>query len=123
MAEEAFIKNVNINLPAVKRRIAELPGRRCVKKEYQVRFIFIIISVFHFFHSNQLAWLLRAVTCIDLTTLSGDDTASNVERLCHKASQPILKDWLEAIDMQDYGETCCNGAVVVNKNKIWKIYK
>ncbi len=53
--------------------------RRTVKKEWQA------------------AWLLRAITCIDLTTLAGDDTPGNVLRLCAKARQPVRQDLLEAI--------------------------
>ena len=45
----------------------------------------------------QAAWLLKAVTCIDLTTLSGDDTDANTSRLCLKAARPIRKDLLEVI--------------------------
>lgn len=70
---------IQINKSAVERRAASLPARRTVKKEYQA------------------AWLLRAVSCIDLTTLSGDDTAGNVSRLCAKALNPIRKDILDAI--------------------------
>lgn len=56
-----------------------------------------------YFSSNQAAWLLKAVTCIDLTTLSGDDTASNVQRLCYKAKYPIREDLLKALNMHDKG--------------------
>lgn len=45
----------------------------------------------------QAAWLLRAVSCIDLTTLSGDDTAERVRRLCAKARQPVRQDLLDAL--------------------------
>ena len=45
----------------------------------------------------QAAWLLRAVTCIDLTTLAGDDTETNVARLCLKAARPVRKDLLQVI--------------------------
>ncbi|ESN90819.1 hypothetical protein HELRODRAFT_158082 [Helobdella robusta] len=96
--DESWLANVNINLPAVKRRAQQLSGRRTVKKEW------------------QLAWLLRAVTCIDLTTLSGEDTTSNVQRLCHKASSPVRKDLLKAIDCDDLGLTC--GAVCVYPNRV-----
>jgi deoxyribose-phosphate aldolase len=61
-----WLNSVHINLPAVKLRAALLQSRLSVKKEWQA------------------AWLLRAVTCIDLTTLGGDDTASNIARLCAK---------------------------------------
>ena len=59
----------------------------------------------------QAAWLLRAVTCIDLTTLSGDDTSVNVDRLCFKASSPVRADLLKALEMFDVGIT--TGAVCV----------
>ncbi|MDS9467522.1 deoxyribose-phosphate aldolase [Paracoccus sp. MBLB3053] len=62
---------IRINTPASERRAASLPGRRSLKKEWQA------------------AWLLNAVRCIDLTTLSGDDTEDRVVRLCAKALQPI----------------------------------
>jgi deoxyribose-phosphate aldolase len=68
-----------VNRSAVERRATTLPRRRTVKKEWQA------------------AWLLRAVTCIDLTTLAGDDTAGNVLRLCAKARQPVRRDLLEAM--------------------------
>ena len=51
----------------------------------------------------QTAWLLKAVTCIDLTTLAGDDTPSNVHRLCLKAIQPVRYDLLKKMDMHDKG--------------------
>jgi deoxyribose-phosphate aldolase len=67
------------NRSAAERRAATLPTRRSVKKAWQA------------------AWLLRAITCIDLTTLQGDDTPSNVRRLCAKARQPLRHDILEAL--------------------------
>ncbi|MEO0945506.1 MAG: deoxyribose-phosphate aldolase, partial [Pseudomonadota bacterium] len=66
---------------AIERRAASLPGRRTVKK------------------AHQAAWLLRATTMIDLTTLSGDDTAGRVRRLCAKARQPVRPDVLDALGM------------------------
>lgn len=63
-----------VNLNACNRRAATHKTRRSIKKEWQA------------------AWLLRAVTCIDLTTLAGDDTKSNVSRLCHKAKSPVQTD-------------------------------
>lgn len=74
-----WIHKVHINRSAVERRAATMNTRRTVKKEWQA------------------AWLLRAITCIDLTTLSGDDTPGNVLRLCAKARQPVRQDVLEAI--------------------------
>ena len=66
-----WVNNVQVNLSAVERRTATLIKRRSVKKEYQA------------------AWLLKAITLIDLTTLSGDDTYGKVERLCEKAIRPL----------------------------------
>ncbi|XP_071113415.1 deoxyribose-phosphate aldolase-like [Haliotis cracherodii] len=96
--DESWFQNVNINLAAVKRRADTLGTRRTVKKQWQA------------------AWLLRAVTCIDLTTLAGDDTPANVSRLCFKARQPIREDLLKAMDMLDKGITV--GAVCVYANRV-----
>ena len=73
---------VAVNTSAVERRAGTLPGRRTVKKEYQA------------------AWLCRAISCIDLTTLAGDDTAGRVARLCAKARQPVRTDLLDALGME-----------------------
>ena len=79
------------NTSAIERRAKTLPGRRSVKKEFQA------------------AWLLKAVTCIDLTTLSGDDTAGRVARLCAKARQPVRTDILNALGV----DNITTGAVCV----------
>jgi deoxyribose-phosphate aldolase len=76
-----WVRSVQANTSAIERRATTLPGRRAVKKDYQA------------------AWLLRALTCIDLTTLAGDDTADRVRRLCAKARQPVRADLLEALGM------------------------
>jgi deoxyribose-phosphate aldolase len=76
-----WVRAVQANTSAIERRAATMPGRRTVKKDYQA------------------AWLLRAITCIDLTTLSGDDTADRVRRLCAKARQPVRADILQALGM------------------------
>ena len=76
-----WVAETRINRPAVERRVTSLPGRRSVKKDWQA------------------AWLLRAITCMDLTTLSGDDTPGNVRRLCAKARQPVRQDILDALGM------------------------
>jgi deoxyribose-phosphate aldolase len=76
-----WVRGVQANTSAIERRAASLPGRRSVKKDFQA------------------AWLLRAITCIDLTTLSGDDTAGRVRRLCAKARQPVRPDVLAALGM------------------------
>ena len=70
---------VRVNAPAVRRRVQTLSARRGVKKAFQA------------------AWLLRAVQCIDLTTLSGDDTPGRVRRLCAKALHPVRADLQAAL--------------------------
>ncbi len=74
-----WLGTVQANTSAIERRCATLPGRRTVKKEYQA------------------AWLLKAITCIDLTTLAGDDTPGRVKRLAMKARQPLRPDLLAAL--------------------------
>ncbi|XP_031410853.1 deoxyribose-phosphate aldolase isoform X2 [Meleagris gallopavo] len=78
-----WISKVYVNPPAVVRHAEQIQKWRTVKGNWQA------------------AWLLKAVTCIDLTTLSGDDTPSNVHRLCFKAKHPIREDLLKAMDMHD----------------------
>ena len=77
--ELEWVRDVRVNRSAVERRAATIGTRRTVKKEWQA------------------GWLLRAVTLIDLTTLSGDDTPGTVRRLCAKARQPVRSDLLEAL--------------------------
>lgn len=88
-----LIEPIRINRSAVERRTASLPGRRSVKKD------------------AQAAWLLKAITCMDLTTLSGDDTPGRVRRLCAKARQPVRQDILARLGLADRGIT--TGAVCV----------
>lgn len=88
-----WIDEIRVNLSAVERRTATLPARRSVKKD------------------AQAAWLLKAVSCIDLTTLNGDDTEGRVRRLCAKARQPIREDLLQALGMGDHKIT--TGAICV----------
>ncbi|SFS90712.1 deoxyribose-phosphate aldolase [Sulfitobacter marinus] len=76
-----WVRSVQVNTSAVERRASSIAARRSVKKDHQA------------------AWLLRAITCIDLTTLSGDDTARRVERLCAKARQPVSPDLMKALGM------------------------
>ncbi|MGQ0814186.1 MAG: deoxyribose-phosphate aldolase [Gemmatimonadota bacterium] len=78
-----WVRDVRVNRSAVERRAATIGTRRTVKKEWQA------------------AWLLRAITFIDLTTLSGDDTPGNVRRLCAKARQPVRTDMLEGLGVAD----------------------
>lgn len=68
ISDLGWLNSVHINLPAVNLRAMVLQSRRSIKNEWQA------------------AWLLRAITCIDLTTLGGDDTRSNVARLCAKVT-------------------------------------
>src|SRR5437899_9329753 len=88
-----LVRALRINRSAVERRAATLPTRRTVKKEWQA------------------AWLLRAITCMDLTTLQGDDTPTNVLRLCAKAQHPLRRDLVAALGVADLGLTV--GAVCV----------
>jgi len=76
-----WVRRVQANKSAIERRCATLPGRRSIKKDHQA------------------AWLLKAVSVIDLTTLSGDDTARRVQRLCAKARQPVRAEMLEALGL------------------------
>ena len=93
-----WVMRSRINRSAVERRTATLPARRSIKKEWQA------------------AWLLRAITCIDLTTLSGDDTPGRVKRLCAKAKQPVRSDMLAALGVGDQKITV--GAVCVYPNRV-----
>lgn len=88
-----LVRSTRMNRSAVERRVASLPGRRTVKKEWQA------------------AWLLRAISCMDLTTLSGDDTDGNVRRLCAKATSPLRHDLVDALGIADLRLTV--GAVCV----------
>lgn len=87
-----------VNRSAVERRTASLPTRRSIKKDWQA------------------AWLLRAVTCIDLTTLAGDDTPGRIRRLCAKAKQPLRPDMLEALGATN--ENITVGAVCVYPSRV-----
>ncbi|WP_245331961.1 deoxyribose-phosphate aldolase [Bradyrhizobium sp. NAS80.1] len=78
-----WVDDIRINLSAAERRVSSLSGRRTVKND------------------AQAAWLLKAVACIDLTTLSGDDTAGRVKRLCAKARAPVRADILDALGFAD----------------------
>lgn len=77
------VRSIRVNRSAVERRAATIPTRRTVKKQWQA------------------AWLLRAVTLMDLTTLSGDDTPGNVKRLCAKARRPLRDDLVAALGVSE----------------------
>ncbi len=87
------VAGVRVNLSAVERRAATLPKRRTVKKEWQA------------------AWLVRAIQCMDLTTLNSDDTEGRVRRLCAKAMHPLRPDIQEALGLAERRITV--GAVCV----------
>jgi deoxyribose-phosphate aldolase len=93
-----WVMNARVNRSAVERRTASLPARRSIKKEWQA------------------AWLLRAITCMDLTTLAGDDTPGRVRRLCAKARHPVRPDMLARLDVLDQDITV--GAVCVYPNRV-----
>ncbi len=80
-----LVRALRVNRSAVERRAATIPTRRTVKKEWQA------------------AWLLRAISCMDLTTLQGDDTPSNVLRLCAKAQHPVRQEVLDALGASPLG--------------------
>ncbi len=92
------VREVRVNRSAVERRTATLVNRRSVKKQWQA------------------AWLLRAVQCMDLTTLSGDDTPGTVRRLAAKARQPVREDLLRSLGMGPHdlrvGAVCVYHALV-----------
>ncbi len=91
-----WIDSLRVNANAVTRRTASLVNSRSVKK------------------SHQAAWLVRAIECMDLTTLSGDDTPGRVQRLCAKARRPIRADLMEALGL----ESLQVGAVCVYQDMI-----
>src|ERR1700734_687025 len=88
-----WVEGVRVNTSAVERRVATHVTRRTVKKE------------------TQAAWLLRAIACMDLTTLSGDDSADRVRRLCAKARNPLQRHIIEGLGIEDLHLTV--GAVCV----------
>jgi len=88
-----WFSDLKVNLSAVERRVAGLAGRRSVKKD------------------AQAAWLVKAIQCMDLTTLSGDDTTERVKRLCAKARQPLRPDLQQALGLAERRIT--TGAVCV----------
>jgi deoxyribose-phosphate aldolase len=80
-----WIQEIRVNTSAVERRAQSQTARRTVKKEWQA------------------AWLLRAITCMDLTTLSGDDTDERVRRLCAKGRQPLQRELVEKLGIEKLG--------------------
>ena len=93
-----LFNRIRINRSAVERRAATIAIRRSIKNDYQT------------------AWLLKAITLMDLTTLAGDDTPGKVRRLCHKAMRPVRKDILEGLGVSDLN--IATAAVCVYHNLI-----
>lgn len=91
--DRGWIESIHVNLSAALRRVDSLSGRRTVKNAWQA------------------AWLLKAISCMDLTTLAGDDTAGRVERLCAKARSPLRPDLIAALGIAERKLTV--GAVCV----------
>lgn len=77
-----MFESVEVNLSAAIRRAATLTTRRSVKKQWQA------------------AWLIKAISMIDLTTLAGDDTPNRVKRLCAKARNPLRHDLMDALGLE-----------------------
>ncbi|HEX7158095.1 MAG TPA: deoxyribose-phosphate aldolase, partial [Edaphobacter sp.] len=88
-----WVEEIRVNTSAVERRAATIDTRRSVKKQWQA------------------AWLLRAIACMDLTTLSGDDSTERVKRLCAKARHPLQQHLVEKLGIEELGLTV--GAVCV----------
>ncbi|MGA8938353.1 MAG: deoxyribose-phosphate aldolase, partial [Acidobacteriaceae bacterium] len=80
-----WVEEVRVNTSAVERRAATISTRRSIKKDWQA------------------AWLLRAIACMDLTTLSGDDSAERVRRLCAKARRPVQDHLVKALGIEELG--------------------
>ena len=78
-----WVSSIQANTSAIERRASSIGSRRSVKKQHQA------------------AWLLQAIKCMDLTTLSGDDTTGRVKRLCAKAKTPISNTLLENLGLDD----------------------
>src|SRR5437879_1152101 len=93
-----WVRQVRVNTSAVERRAQTHVARRTVKKEWQA------------------AWLLRAISCMDLTTLSGDDTDERVRRLCAKARQPIRHDLEKALQLEELGIKVAAGDLLTLRN-------
>uniref|UniRef100_A0A3Q3W316 Deoxyribose-phosphate aldolase n=1 Tax=Mola mola TaxID=94237 RepID=A0A3Q3W316_MOLML len=93
-----WISKVRVNTHSVLMRAQHIQGQKIPNKQWQA------------------AWLLKAVTCIDLTTLNGDDTPSNVHRLCLKAIQPVQHDLLRKMNMHNKGVT--TAAVCVYPSRV-----
>ncbi len=93
-----WVEGIQVNTSAVERRAKSYSGRRSIKKQHQA------------------AWLLKALSCIDLTTLAGDDTVNRVRRLCNKAKNPLRHDLVKALGIENLNLT--TGAVCVYHERL-----
>ncbi|MCW5237312.1 deoxyribose-phosphate aldolase [Verminephrobacter eiseniae] len=80
--DACLFEHAQVNTPAAQRRAESLKARRSLKKQWQA------------------AWLVKAITCIDLTTLAGDDTPQRVARLCAKARSPLRQDLVAGLGLE-----------------------
>lgn len=112
LSDLEWISKVRVNTQAIFRRAQHIQALKIPKERWQVD----TCSMNKMSNAGagpplynaspsllQAAWLLKAITFIDLTTLSGDDTPSNVQRLCLKAIQPVRRDLLQKMDMHRKG--------------------
>lgn len=81
-----WLNSVNVNLSAINEYAKKLQAKE-IKGVYRA------------------AWILKSITLIDLTTLAGDDTNSNVSRMCFKAARPVAEDLLEKLGYK-YDKLC-----------------
>ena len=93
-----LFQDIRINKSAIDHRAVTVNKRRSIKNDHQA------------------AWLLKAITCIDLTTLSGDDTPAKVRRLCAKARQPLRQDLRAELGIENLALK--TGAICVYHNMI-----
>ena len=101
-----WVDAVKVNRSAVERRCSSLTKRRSIKKEWQA------------------AWLLKAIRCMDLTTLSSDDTPDRVRRLCSKALRPLKQELSNDLGITSLnltvGAVCVYHALVETAVKVLK---
>lgn len=101
-----LLTNIQVNSSAVERRAGSYANRRSIKKNWQV------------------AWLIQAIRCIDLTTLAGDDTPGRVRRLCNKAMRPVRQDILDQLNIGEMkihtGAVCVYHEMLGTANEMLK---
>ena len=94
-----WVQEVRVNTSAVERRAQSAVARRTVKKDWQA------------------AWLLRAITCMDLTTLSGDDTDERVRRLCAKARHPLQQELVQKLGIEELESRSARFAFITRSSR------